>query len=594
MMTMIGPPQSILNRRSRSIDPCMPLDRRDDHIHAPAENRETILHAVLRQHITHLLALPAEEEEEEEEDNDDDDNPDKEEEQHQPVKPLSLTRTLSLSSLQHRYPHSECCSPTSIYSHNTSVDSPPSIPLALIPAIILSSDSDPHHLSQPQPHPQPGCTPSSHPSQEDSCLPALLSYSLTPKQNTAMSSSLLPQKLRSRFMPSKSAVPLNTKSHGTPSSTRPAPVQVPPSNVGLVIDPDSWVHSDDSDEEGPADAKGNKPAGMVVVAEDDDEVPLSQLRKTRLCSMGELASSRKPVSPPAPEPGVVGDADPTRFSKVLKRYCSSRSLRSLCKKGGAQLPATAPPSLPDRPRVHYQPAAAAAAAKQRSSQAPGNGPQGRTLRSATSFPDLSQRLSSPNHPPPTPLTARPGNAFLPCPPSLSSPSIVNMAALSPQLSPSNQYLLFPRSAKPGALEFPTPPSSISPTTRSLKLSSPQSSVVSARSSERDVYRRMRRRHISEIHSLHHHHHHRPQPSNASSIGQVSSPLSPPIDGSLYSKLNDAQRRALLQRSDLLYHNLTSHLEAFAHEMIRSSQHISHHHPHLPHPHLFQYDVVGAY
>jgi hypothetical protein len=82
------------------------------------------------------------------------------------------------------------------------------------------------------------------------------------------------------------------------------------------------------------------------------------------------------------------------------------------------------------------------------------------------------------------------------------------------------------------------------------VSSPQSSV-SARSSDRDLYRRMRRRHQEDLAFLASH-------SPSSSLGSLDllAPK-PPIDPALFGLLNDPQRRALRQRSLLLAQVLLS-------------------------------------
>ncbi|EFP75621.2 uncharacterized protein PGTG_00952 [Puccinia graminis f. sp. tritici CRL 75-36-700-3] len=101
---------------------------------------------------------------------------------------------------------------------------------------------------------------------------------------------------------------------------RPSPLKLPPSSsVGLVIDPESWAHSDES--EGESDRLKDRASDQD---DDDDEVPLSQLRTKP--SLGEL-----PASPIKPDHHHHHQQQ-SSFSKVLKRYRSSRSLRSLSKK----------------------------------------------------------------------------------------------------------------------------------------------------------------------------------------------------------------------------------------------------------------------
>ncbi|KAH9446343.1 hypothetical protein MJO28_016657 [Puccinia striiformis f. sp. tritici] len=388
----------------------------------------------------------------------------------------------------------------------------------------------------------------------------LLSFPPENHHNMSTPSSLFPQKLsqqfRSRFIKSsKTASPLDSLKTTT-TGPRPAPVKVPPSSVGLVIHPDSWAHLDDSDheaEEEEEEEESDEPRELKErPSEDDDEVPLSQLRnKSGLIEATDNQSS-----------------EPHLLSKVIKRYRSSRSLKTLCKKAPVEpLPTTLPPSPPAH--TSCPPPSIRGSQYQNNNNGNHNSikeqrvspPQAkppvpiRTLRPAMSSPNLSQRGYS----------VRPGVGFLPFPPPASG----NPAPLF-----HSSHQPFP-STHP--VEFPTPPSSISPTARSIKLSSPQSSV-SARSSERDLYRRMRRRHKEEINSLHSSSYHT---SSASLGGGEQLNMNTPIDRNLFNMLNDHQRNALRQRSNVLGQNLKTHLEAFAYEMIHSNV-LNHHQLHLNH------------
>lgn len=576
--------------RSRSIDHLQPLTRTgyqhqqhqhsligQDIINHNHEHHQRI-HSVLVHKIHHLLELPADEQPQA--------SCPQEHSERRRSKTVSICSDYSSSNFLNTL--IECYSP-SLYStpSSPSLSSVDSSNWANpIPAITLSSHPTPQNIQPPSQadYHRPSTTTtttttSPPPPRASSSHTPLVSFSPQDIRNTIMSSpSLLPQKLshlRSRFKPSKSAVPLNTKSQ-RPAMARPSPVKVPPSSVGLVIDPDSWVHSDDSESDDPQHSKDR-----TLV--DDDEVPLSQLRN-RL-SGGELSSAAaaKPEPPASVQTSAAG-SEAHLFSKVLKRYRSSRSLRSLCKKS-PDPPASASPNpsdpTPCPPPVrgqHYQPASHATRDRvSHHQQVPPLPPPPRSLRPAMSSPNLSQRVHHPLAAPPP--SARPAFAFFPCPPTPVSPSVVG-----PYSSHLNTHHLFP-CPSPG--DFPTPPSSISPPARSLKLSSPQSSV-SARSSERDIYRRMRRRHKEEISCLHGSAPTTPGVDVMSNSGYLPSA---PIDGSLYNMLNDAQRRALRQRSDLLGQNLKSHLEAFAYEMIHSN--VLHHNHQQHQQQLYNYGV-GAY
>ncbi|KAA1116365.1 hypothetical protein PGT21_010848 [Puccinia graminis f. sp. tritici] len=433
----------------------------------------------------------------------------------------------------------------------------------------------------------------SAPHQTLSQTPLLSLIAPEPIQN--MSSSILPHKLshfRSCLKPAKSAVPLNTISQPTPAA-RPSPLKLPPSSsVGLVIDPESWAHSDES--EGESDRLKDRASDQDADDDDDDddEVPLSQLRTKP--SLGELPAS--PIKPDhhhqQPQSssghGHTG-SDVHLFSKVLKRYRSSRSLRSLSKKTSEGPLATAAASQPQQPCRSRQTVNnnSLVARGERASPAQPPPLPTRTLRPAISSPNLSQPVlhqplqASPPPPPPSSAT-RP--AFPRCtrPPAPSPHTGAGFSSLQ-HASPPPLHL-FPSSSP--AEFFPTPPSSISPPARSLKLSSPQSSVSARSSSERDLYRRMRRRHQEDLALLYSH-----SSSKPLAGPDLLLPKPSPIDAALFGMLNDAQRRALRIRSDILAQNLKTHLESFAYEMIQSNvlhQHHQHqhhhHHPQQQQPH----------
>ncbi|OAV97207.1 hypothetical protein PTTG_05380 [Puccinia triticina 1-1 BBBD Race 1] len=350
--------------RSRSIDHLQPLTRTgyqhqqhqhsligQDIINHNHEHHQRI-HSVLVHKIHHLLELPADEQPQA--------SCPQEHSERRRSKTVSICSDYSSSNFLNAL--IECYSP-SLYStpSSPSLSSVDSSNWANpIPAITLSSHPTPQNIQPPSQadYHRPSTTTtttttSPPPPRASSSHTPLVSFSPQDIRNTIMSSpSLLPQKLshlRSRFKPSKSAVPLNTKSQ-RPAMARPSPVKVPPSSVGLVIDPDSWVHSDDSESDDPQHSKDR-----TLV--DDDEVPLSQLRN-RL-SGGELSSAAaaKPEPPASVQTSAAG-SEAHLFSKVLKRYRSSRSLRSLCKKS-PDPPASASPTLryptPRRRRSGGQP-----------------------------------------------------------------------------------------------------------------------------------------------------------------------------------------------------------------------------------------------
>ncbi|POW01347.1 hypothetical protein PSTT_12540 [Puccinia striiformis] len=339
----------------------------------------------------------------------------------------------------------------------------------------------------------------------------LLSFPPENHHNMSTPSSLFPQKLsqqfRSRFIKSsKTASPLDSLKTTT-TGPRPAPVKVPPSSVGLVIHPDSWAHLDDSDheaEEEEEEEESDEPRELKErPSEDDDEVPLSQLRnKSGLIEATDNQSS-----------------EPHLLSKVIKRYRSSRSLKTLCKKAPVEpLPTTLPPSPP----AH------------------------------TSCPPPSIRASD--------LAL----ASLPFPP----PAAGHPAPLSTPLINSS----FHSSRR-------VPHTTIVHLTDSEIYKTKLASIISlSRSSERDLYRRMRRRHKEEINSLHSSSYHT---SSASLGGGEQLNMNTPIDRNLFNMLNDHQRNALRQRSNVLGQNLKTHLEAFAYEMIHSNV-LNHHQLHLNH------------